>query len=159
MFSADEKTIAELRDLRECLAAVDPTEATALDLSLDGELNRRTPDLTGVLLRAADSAGRHGLALGRTLMAACCRAFCARLGELHPGASIEVRVPPWAAVQVGFGGGARNTPGGTTPRAGGGSTAHLLGLATGRLCWAEAEVKISGSQAERVAAIFPITAP
>ena len=30
MFSADEKTIAELRDLRECLAAVDHAEATAL---------------------------------------------------------------------------------------------------------------------------------
>ena len=29
MFSADEKTIAELRDLRECLAAVDHAEATA----------------------------------------------------------------------------------------------------------------------------------
>lgn len=158
MFSADEKTIAELRDLRECLAAVDPTEATALDLSLDGELNRRTPDLTGVFLRAADSAGRHGLALGRTLMAACCRAFCARLGELHPGASIEVRVPPWAAVQVGFGDGPKHTRG-TPPNVVEMEPSTLLGLATGRLCWAEAEVKISGSQAERVAAIFPITAP
>ena len=158
MFRADEKTIAELRDLRECLAAVDPTEATALDLSLDGELNRRTPDLTGVLLRAADSAGRHGLALGRTLMAACCRAFCARLGELHPGASIEVRVPPWAAVQVGFGDGPKHTRG-TPPNVVKMEPSTLLGLATGRLCWAEAEVKISGSQAERVAAIFPITAP
>lgn len=158
MFSADEKTIAELRDLRECLAAVDPTEATALDLSLDGELNRRTPDLTGVLLRAADSAGRHGLALGRTLMAACCRAFCARLGELHPGASIEVRVPPWAAVQVGFGDGPKHTRG-TPPNVVEMEPSTLLGLATGRLCWAEAEVKVSGSQAERVAAIFPITAP
>lgn len=158
MFSADEKTIAELRDLRECLAAVDPTETTALDLSLDGELNRRTPDLTGVLLRAADSAGRHGLALGRTLMAACCRAFCARLGELHPGASIEVRVPPWAAVQVGFGDGPKHTRG-TPPNVVEMEPSTLLGLATGQLCWAEAEVKISGSQAERVAAIFPITAP
>ena len=158
MFSADEKTIAELRDLRECLAAVDPTEATTLDLSLDGELNRRTPDLTGVLLRAAGSAGRHGLALGRTLMAACCRAFCARLGELHPGASIEVRVPPWAAVQVGFGDGPKHTRG-TPPNVVEMEPSTLLGLATGRLCWAEAEVKISGSQAERVAAIFPITAP
>ena len=158
MFSADEKTIAELRDLRECLAAVDPTEATALDLSLDGELNRRTPDLTGVLLKAADSASRHGLALGRILMAACCRAFCARLGELHPGASIEVRVPPWAAVQVGFGDGPKHTRG-TPPNVVEMEPSTLLGLATGRLCWAEAEVKVSGSQAERVAAIFPITAP
>lgn len=158
MFSADEKTIAELRDLRECLAAVDPTEATTLDLSLDGELNRRTPDLTGVLLRAAGSAGRHGLALGRTLMAACCRAFCARLGELHPGASIEVRVPPWAAVQVGFGDGPKHTRG-TPPNVVEMEPSTLLGLATGQLCWAEAEVKVSGSQAERVAAVFPITAP
>ena len=158
MFSADEKTIAELRDLRECLAAVDHTEATALGLALDGELNRHTPDLTGVLLKAADSAGRLGLALGRILMAACCRAFCARLGELHPGASIEVRVPPWAAVQVGFGDGPKHTRG-TPPNVVEMEPSALLGLATGRLCWAEAEVKVSGSQAERVAAIFPITAP
>ena len=148
MFSADEKTIAELRDLRECLAAVDHAEATALGLALDGELNRRTPDLTGVLLKAADSAGRHGLALGRIL----------RLGELHPGASIEVRVPPWAAVQVGFGDGPKHTRG-TPPNVVEMEPSTLLGLATGRLCWAEAEVKVSGSQAERVAAIFPITAP
>ena len=158
MFSADEKTIAELRDLRECLAAVDHAEATALGLALDGELNRRTPDLTGVLLKAGDSAGRHGLALGRILMAACCRAFCARLGELHPGASIEVRVPPWAAVQVGFGDGPKHTRG-TPPNVVEMEPSTLLGLATGQLCWAEAEVKISGSQAERVAAILPITAP
>jgi hypothetical protein len=158
MFSADEKTIAELRDLRECLAAVDHTEATALGLALDGELNRHTPDLTGVLLKAADSASRHSLALGRILMAACCRAFCARLGELHPGASIEVRVPPWAAVQVGFGDGPKHTRG-TPPNVVEMEPSALLGLATGRLCWAEAEVKVSGSQAERVAAIFPITAP
>ena len=158
MFSADEKTIAELRDLRECLAAVDHTEATALGLALDGELNRRAPDLTGVLLKAADSAGRHGLALGRILMAACCRACCARLSELHPGASIEVRVPPWTAVQVGFGDGPKHTRG-TPPNVVEMEPSTLLGLATGRLCWAEAEVKVSGSQAERVAAIFPITAP
>ena len=120
MFSADEKTIAELRDLRECLAAIDPAEATVLGLALEGELSRRTPDLTRVLLRAADSAGKHGLALGRTLTAACCRAFCARLGDLHPGAAIEVRVPPWAAVQVSFGDGP-NTPGDAPERGGDGT--------------------------------------
>ena len=158
MFSADEKTIAELRDLRECLAAIDPAEATVLGLALEGELSRRTPDLTRVLLRAADSAGKHGLALGRTLTAACCRAFCARLGDLHPGAAIEVRVPPWAAVQVSFGDGPKHTRG-TPPNVVEMEPSALLGLATGQLCWAEAEVKISGSQAERVAAAFPLTAP
>ena len=158
MFSADEKTIAELRDLRECLAAADSAEAVALGLALDGESGRRTPDLTGVLLRAADSAGKHGLVLGRTLTAACCRALCARLGELHPGAAIEVRVPPWAAVQVGFGDGPRHTRG-TPPNVVEMSPPTFLGLATGRLCWSEAEVKVSGSHAERVAAAFPVTAP
>ena len=158
MFSADEKTIAELRDLRECLAAVDSAEATTLGLSLDGELNRHAPDLTRVLLRAADSAGRHGLALGRTLTAACCRAFCARLGELHPGAAIEVRVPPWAAVQVSFGDGPKHTRG-TPPNVVEMEPSTFLGLATGRLCWAEADVKVFGAQAERVAAAFPLTTP
>jgi hypothetical protein len=158
MFSADEKTIAELQDLREHLAATDPDEAAALGLALDGEVARRSPDLTGVLLRAAKSAGKHGLALGRVLTASCCRALCARLGELHPGAAIEVRVPPWAAIQVGFGDGPRHTRG-TPPNVVEMEPATFLGLATGQLCWGEAEVRISGSQAERVAAAFPVTAP
>ena len=95
MFSADEKTIAELRDLRECLAAIDPAEATVLGLALEGELSRRTPDLTRVLLRAADSAGKHGLALGRTLTSACCRAFDDRSEERRVGKECRSRWSPY----------------------------------------------------------------
>ena len=80
MFSADEKTIAELRNLFTCLAAIDPAGAAALGMALEGKLARRNPDLTRVLWDAASSAGKHELDLGRTLTAACCRAFCARLG-------------------------------------------------------------------------------
>ena len=135
MFSADEKTIAELRDLRECLAAIDPAEATVLGLALEGELSRRTPDLTRVLLRAADSAGKHGLALGRTLTAACCRAFCARLGDLHPGAAIEVRVPPYGVTQAVAGTVHRR---GTPPSVVETDAETWLALVTGRLTWADA---------------------
>ena len=158
MFSADEKTIAELRNLFTCLAAIDPAGAAALGMALEGKLARRNPDLTRVLWDAASSAGKHELDLGRTLTAACCRAFCARLGELHPGSAIEVRVPPWAAVQVGFGDGPRHTRG-TPPNVVEMSPTAFLGLVTGQLCWGDSEMKISGAQAERLAAAFPIREP
>ena len=70
MFSADEKTIAELRNLFTCLAAIDPAGAAALGMALEGKLARRNPDLTRVLWDAASSAGKHELDLGRTLTAA-----------------------------------------------------------------------------------------
>ena len=148
MFSADEKTIVELRNLFTCLAAIDPAGAAALGMALEGKLARRNPDLTRVLWDAASSAGKHELDLGRTLTAACCRAFCARLGDLHPGSAVGVR----------FGDGPRHTRG-TPPNVVEMSPTAFLGLVTGQLCWGDAEMKISGAQAERLAAAFPIREP
>ena len=85
MFKPTPKVVAALR------------ERLGDDPALDAELARRRPDLTRLLLIAA----ADGEPLGRELTAAVCRAGCALLGERHPGASIEVRVPPFAAVQIG----------------------------------------------------------
>ncbi len=121
------------------------------DAPIDAVLAERKPDLTRLLLTAAADPAP----LGRVLLAAACRAGCALLGERHPGASIEVRVPPYAAVQVGFGGGPKHTRG-TPP-----NTVELDGetfaaLAAGRLTWAEAPVRVSGVHAREVAQAFPL---
>ena len=95
MFKPTKKVVAALR---ERLTDHQP---------LDVELAMRRPDLTRLLLAAAADPAP----LSRELLAAVCRAGCALLGERHPGASIEVRVPPFAAVQIGFETGPKHTRG------------------------------------------------
>jgi hypothetical protein len=75
--------------------------------------------------------------------------YLAALQERAPGRSVEVRVPPYAAVQV-IGGGT-HTRG--TPRAVVESDAETwLSLATGELSWSEAveagRVRASGERAD-----------
>lgn len=137
-----------------------PPVVTALRSQLgnepvDRELAQRRPDLTKLLLRAA----RAEEPLGRTLTAAACRAGCALLGERHPGASIEVRVPPFAAVQIGFESGPKHTRG-TPPNVVELTPETFLALATGRLAWDDAKKLSSGVHAAETAQVFPlITSP
>lgn len=137
MFKPSPKVVAALRE------RVDAA-------SLDAELASRRPDLTALLLQTA----RDGGELGRELTAAVCRAACARLGLLHPGASIEVRVPPFAAVQIGFGSGPRHTRG-TPPNVVEFTPETFIDLVVGRLTWGEADVRASGVHADEVARVFP----
>lgn len=122
------------------------------DSPVDSELARRRPDLTALLLRVA----RCGEPLGRELTAAVCRAGCALLGQRHPGASIEVRVPPFAAVQIGFETGPRHTRG-TPPNVVEMTPETFVGLATGTLSWADAQLRVSGVHAAEAARAFPLT--
>lgn len=148
MFKPSPAVVAALRDV-----------LTDADLAaLETELATRRPDLTDALLRAADHALHTGQELGRTLTAAVSRAGCTRLGLRHPGASIEVRVPPFAAVQVGFGSGSRHTRG-TPPNVVEMTPQTFIELATGRLSWDRADVRASGSHAHDAAAAFPLTSP
>jgi hypothetical protein len=75
--------------------------------------------------------------------------FLAVLGLRAPGRSVEVRVPPYAAVQVISG--VRHTRG-TPPAVVETDAATFLGLATGTLSWADAEagglVRASGERAD-----------
>ena len=121
------------------------------DAAIDAELARRRPDLTGLLLRAAKLPGL----LDRELTAAVCRAGCALLGERHPGASIEVRVPPFAAVQIGFDAGPRHTRG-TPPNVVEMAPETFVGLAVGRLDWSGATLSASGVHAGEAARAFPL---
>jgi hypothetical protein len=140
MFKPTPKVVAALR------------ERLGADPALDAELARRRPDLTRILLAAASDPAP----LGRELTAAVCRAGCALLGERHPGASIEVRVPPFAAVQIGFGTGPRHTRG-TPPNVVEMTPETFVGLAVGRLRWPEAALNASGVHAGEASRAFPLS--
>lgn len=122
------------------------------DDELDAVVRQPRPDLTDLLLRVA---GQHR-DLPRTLEAAAVRAACLRLGELHGGRTIEVRVPPHAATQLGFGTGPRHTRG-TPPNVVEMAPATFLDLVTGRQHFDAADVRASGAHARDVAAAFPLT--
>lgn len=124
------------------------------DAPVEAELRLRRPDLTHLLLQAAASEQP----LNRVLTAAACRAGCALLGERHPGASIEVRVPPFAAVQIGFDTGPRHTRG-TPPNVVEMAPEVFLAVATGRSSWADAKKLHSGVHADETARAFPLTSP
>ena len=85
--------------------------------------------------------------------------FLAVLGTRAPGRSVEVRVPPYAAVQAVEG--VRHTRG-TPPAVVETDASTWLSLATGELTWAEAEaagrVRASGERAD-LTAYLPLTEP
>ncbi|MEO5853620.1 MAG: sterol carrier family protein [Nocardioides sp.] len=105
-----------------------------------------------VRLRPADAASvAAALASDRgpTELRLLTKHFLAVLAEHAPGASVEVRVPPYAAAQVIPG--VRHTRG-TPPAVVELDAATWIGLATGELTWAEAEsagkVRASGERAD-----------
>ncbi len=159
MFKPSDAIVAALRDLYACLGAVECGRATDLGRELDAELSRRRPDITDVLLSTAQAARQHGLELGAELTAACCRAGCARLGQRHPGASIEVRVPPVSAVQIGFQSGPTHTRG-TPPNVVEMPPLTFIDLATGHHVWDDAkqDIRSSGAHADEARQAFPLWA-
>lgn len=79
------------------------------------------------------------------------RALAQRLVREHPGRLIELRVPPFVAVQLGDGSGGVHTRG-TPPNVVEMDAATLLGLASGRLAWADAvadgRIRASGTRSD-----------
>lgn len=96
--------------------------------------------------------------LGRGETAALVRAVCAELARLHPGGSIELRVPPFAAVQLAIDDAGRHRRG-TPPNVVECSPDVLLRLAAGTLGWTDAAarhlVRASGVRSE-LSAVFPL---
>ncbi len=139
------------------LATVLGDDGARIAAVLDAEMARKRPDLTEVLLDAARAASGQGASLPGPLTAAAVRAGCALLGERHPGATIEVRVPPWAAVQIGFESGSRHTRG-TPPNVVEMDPGTFVALATGDLAWADAadRLRVSGAHASEAARAFPL---
>ena len=105
---------------------------------------RRIQPADGLAALAAVEAGSEA----RTDIATAVRFLLEELGELAPGKSVEVRVPPFGAVQCV--GGLSHTRG-TPPNVIETDAATWIGLATGRLGWADAlaqaSVLASGSRA------------
>jgi hypothetical protein len=112
----------------------------------------RIPDLDGrdaVLAALASGAARDTTAMA-------VRYLLQVLGELAPGNSVEVRVPPFGAVQAIEG--PRHTRG-TPPNVVEMDAATWLALATGRSSWEDAvatgKVAASGSRAD-LAGFLPV---
>lgn len=84
-------------------------------------------------------------------LAAAARTVCALLGLAYPGGSVELRVPPYAAVQLGIGERGRHTRG-TPPNVVQTDAVTLLQLASGALNWSDARqshrVQASGPHSE-----------
>lgn len=92
----------------------------------------------------------------RTMLRDAVRLILAILADRHPGRSVEVRIPPFGAVQCIPG--PRHTRG-TPPNVVETDGVTFLKLATGRLSWAEAvaggQVAASGNRAD-LSAYFPL---
>ena len=70
-------------------------------------------------------------------LADAARTACALLAVRYPGGFVELRVPPYAAVQLGIGGRGRHTRG-TPPNVVQTDAVTLLRLAGGLLAWEDA---------------------
>lgn len=110
------------------------------------DLNRTFPDRDPVpLVRSA---------LGRTM-----RFLTQLLADSHPGRSVEVRIPPYAAVQCGVGDPGPTHTRGTPPNVVETDALTFLRLATGRTPWTDAlaagKVHASGLRAD-LSTVLPL---
>lgn len=100
---------------------------------------------------------RAPIPLRRAALSSCTRSLTAILAAQQPGRSLEVRVPPFAAVQCGIGDPGPTHTRGTPPNVVETDPLTFLRLATGRLSWAEAresgQVSASGLRADLSAAL------
>lgn len=108
--------------------------------------------------RAADRGPEEAAALPRAARATAVRYSLEELAGRAPGNSVEVRVPPFGVTQCIEG--PRHTRG-TPPNVIETDPATWLGLATGRMTWADAvgtgRVSASGNRAD-LSAHLPLTA-
>jgi uncharacterized protein (TIGR03083 family) len=95
---------------------------------------------------------REPVPLARRGLSLCSRTLTGILAEQHPGRSVEVRIPPFAAVQCGVGDPGPTHTRGTPPNVVETDAVTFLRLATGRTGWAEAmltgRVAASGLRAD-----------
>jgi hypothetical protein len=91
-------------------------------------------------------------------VAAATRIACALLASRYPGGTVELRVPPYAAVQLGLGDRGRHTRG-TPPNVVETDPISLLLLASGALSWTQARhghrVRASGTAAD-LTSLWPL---
>jgi len=162
----DETRPAELRGaLRTARLAAEAALADATpDFVVDARFGAmRLPDYLATrcveaTVHTLDLAAALGVAptLDRSAAATAVRLLTGVLADRSPGRSVEVRVPPYAAVQCVEG--PRHTRG-TPPNVVEADPVTWLELATGRITWAEAaetgRVRASGERAD-LSALLPI---
>jgi hypothetical protein len=110
------------------------------------------------LARLVVAGERAGLEIPNDAIALATRMLAQRLATARPGRTVEVRVPPYIAVQVGHGDGPRHTRG-TPPSVVETDPVTFLRLATGDLTWGQATaggVRISGVHAD-LSDVFPLS--
>ncbi|OLT12810.1 hypothetical protein BJF79_21470 [Actinomadura sp. CNU-125] len=106
-------------------------------------------DLRRAAFETVVAAGEDGAGASRPVLRGAVRHLLDVLAERAPGRSVEVRVPPHAAVQCIEG---PHHKRGTPPNVVEMDAATWIGLATGRLPWADAvadgRVRASGARAD-----------
>ncbi|MDZ8276456.1 sterol carrier family protein [Microbacterium aquimaris] len=116
-----------------------------------------TTDDGRAALAAVDDAAAAGAQPARADLGTAVRYLLQLLAEKAPGTSVEVRVPPFGAVQVVEG--PRHTRG-TPPNVVEISPAVWVSLATGKSSWADAvdtpDLGASGIRASEIAALLPL---
>jgi Bacterial SCP ortholog len=105
------------------------------------------------------SVPKGAAALQRSALSRCTRTLAAILAGQHPGRSVEVRVPPYAAVQCAISDPGPTHTRGTPPNVVETDPLTFLRLATGRIQWTDAvangTVHASGLRAD-LSPILPL---
>lgn len=116
-----------------------------------------TTDEGRAAIRAVDEATAGGATPARADLGTAVRYLLQLLAEKAPGTSVEVRVPPFGAVQVVEG--PRHTRG-TPPNVVEMTPGTWISLAVGRSSWTDAigtpELSASGIRASEIAALLPL---
>lgn len=103
--------------------------------------------------------GREPIRQHRDALGRCSRTLAGILADRHPGRSVEVRIPPYAAVQCGVGDPGPTHTRGTPPNVVETDAITFLRLATGRSTWSEAmqtgQVHASGLRAD-LSTVLPL---
>lgn len=134
----------------------DALRGTAALLATVGVEQRVEPSELG-LARLVLAVERAGLEVPKDAIALATRMLAQRLAAARPGRTVEVRIPPYVAVQVGHGDGPTHTRG-TPPSVVETDALTFLRLATGDISWGDATagaVRISGVHAD-LSDVFPL---
>lgn len=106
-----------------------------------------------------DEVAALGTGADAARLARAVRTLCARIAAEHPGRTVELRVPPYAAVQLALDDEGSTHRRGTPPNVVETDGATLLALATGRLSWARGRashrVRASGAHSD-LSGLFPL---